>query len=428
MDPLQIICFFFLFIASAFFSWTELALMSIPEHKLESLIKRKKYWSSALRKIKENNDRLLITILIWNNLVNVYTAALATSIAIWIWIKMWIPQATVIWIATWIVTFFLLLFWEIIPKSFATKNATKISLFVAPIYKILMFVLYPFITFIEVIIRVFSSNKKLEKMTDEEIESFIDMWRKTWTLEKDEHEKIKNILEFWDILVEEIMVPRVKIEALSINTIIWEALEFYLSHTHSRIPLYSKTIDKIESFLTVRDILDVDKTKKLSELELAPVIRVPLNQPIDILLKTFQSKRKHLAIVIDEYGWVAWLVTLEDVMEEIFWEIRDETDKEFDEIILVWKDNFIVESDVLIENILEKFNLYLWDIWLDEREFWWETLSYIITHILERFPKKSEIVDFKIKNNQTKYWILELKIIDINDWKIGKVEVKRVKG
>ena len=427
MDLLQIIWFAFLFIGSAFFSGTELALMSIPEHKLQSLIKSRKFWSSSLKQIKENNDRLLITILIWNNLVNVYTAALATSIAIWIWIKMWIPQATIIWISTWIVTFLLLLFWEIIPKSFATKNATRISLFVAPIYKLLMFVLFPIITFIEVIIRVFSSNKKVEKMTDEEIESFIDMWRKSWSLEKGEHEKIKNILEFWDILVEEIMVPRVKIESLSIQSTVWEALEFYLSHTHSRIPLYNKTIDKIDSFLTIRDILEEDKTKKLKDLELSPVIRVPLNQPIDILLKTFQSTRKHLAIVIDEYGWVAWLVTLEDVLEEIFWEIRDETDKEVDDIKQVSDDNYLVESDILVEDILEKFNLYLEHIWLDEREFGWETLSYIITHILERFPKQWEIMNFMIKNNQTKYWHIELKIVDIDNWKIGKVEVKRLK-
>jgi putative hemolysin len=264
-------------------------------------------------------------------------------------------------------------------------------------------------------------------MTDEEIESFIDMWRKSWTLEKEEHEKIKNILEFWDILVEEIMVPRVKIECLSIQSTVWNALEFYLSHTHSRIPLYNKTIDKIDSFLTIRNILEEDKSKKLKDLDLSPVLRVPLNQPIDILLKTFQTSRKHLAIVIDEYGWVAGLVTLEDVLEEIFWEIRDETDKEVDEISQISKDNYEVESDILIEDILEKFNLNLGDIWLDEREFGWETLSYIITHVLERFPKQWEIINFKIKNNQTKCWLIELKIIDIDFWKIGKVEVKKIK-
>lgn len=425
MDPLQLVFFILLFIWSAFFSWSELALMSIPEHKLQSLVKSKKYWASSLKKIKKNNDRLLITILIWNNLVNVYTAALATTIAISIWISMWIPQATVIWIATWLITFLLLLFWEIIPKSLATKNATKIALYVAPVYNILMKILFPIIILIELIIRIFSSKAKIEKMTGEEIESFIDMWRKTWTLEKDEHEKIINILEFWDIIVEEIMVPRVKIECLSTEDTVWKALDFYMAHTHSRIPVYNQTIDKIDNFFTIRDIINEDRNKKLKDLKLSSVVRVPLNQPIDILLKTFQSTRKHLAIVIDEYGWVAWLVTLEDVLEEVFWEIRDETDKEVDEINFVSKDNYIAESDILIDDILDKYNLNLEDIWLDEREFSWETLSYIITHILERFPKQWEIIEFEIKNNQLLNWIIELKIVDINNWRIGKVEVKR---
>jgi Mg2+/Co2+ transporter CorB len=104
-------------------------------------VKQNKFGSKSLKKIKENNDRLLITILIWNNLVNVYTAALATTIAIWLAEVSWLPQATAIWMATWVVTFLLLLFWEILPKSFATKNAATISLLVAPFYKVLMIIL-----------------------------------------------------------------------------------------------------------------------------------------------------------------------------------------------------------------------------------------------------------------------------------------------
>ena len=127
--------------------------MSLPKHKIDSLIKQGKYWSKSLSKIKENNDRLLITILIWNNLVNVYTAALATSIAIALWEASGFEQATAVWIATWIVTFLLLLFGEIIPKSIATKNAEVVSLFVAPIYKFLMIILFPVIILMEIIIR-----------------------------------------------------------------------------------------------------------------------------------------------------------------------------------------------------------------------------------------------------------------------------------
>ncbi len=415
---------------SAFFSGTEIALMSLADHKTDSLLKQKKYWAKALKKIKENNDRLLITILIWNNLVNVYTAALATSIAISLWEASGLPQATAIWIATWVVTFLLLLFWEIIPKSFATKNADSISLFVAPIYKTLMFVLYPVISFIEVIIKVFSKDSKAPQMTEEEIESFIDMGRKSGTLEKDEHEKIKSILEFDETNVEEIMTPRVKIEALSSEKTVDEALAFYLAHTHSRIPIYTETIDKIDHFITSRDLLfairDWKLDQRLDQLELKPVLKVPLNQTIATLFQTFQKAHKVMAIVIDEYGWVSWLITMEDVIEEVFWEIRDETDKEVDEIMEIWINSLVVESDVLIEDVLEKLGLTLDDIWLHEKEFDGETLSYVITHKLERFPDPWEVLSFDLKNlEERKSNKVEFTIKHIKDHKIGKVEVKK---
>jgi len=428
MDPLLILLFVALFLLSAFFSGTELALMSMPQHKINSIIKQKKIWSKSLKQIKSNNDRLLITILIWNNLVNVYTAALATTIAISMWEASWLPQSTAIWIATWVVTFLLLLFWEIIPKSFATKNAVKISLIVAPIYKILMLILYPIIIFIEVIIKVFSWKSKVEQVTEEEIESFIDMWRKTWWLDDNEHKKIKSILEFDETLVEEIMTPRVKIEAISIDSTVKEAMDFYLTHTHSRIPVFTKTIDKINHFITARDLMPAFSSckfdTKIKELELREVLKVPLNQSIEILLEIFQKSHKIIAIVIDEYGWVSWLITMEDIIEEVFWEIRDETDKESEEIVEISKDNIVVKSYSLIEEVLNKIKLKLSDIWLDKKEFWWETLSYVITHILGWFPKKDQIITFDIKN---KNYTLSFKILEIENAKIGKVDIRKIK-
>ena len=427
MDTLTIVVFIVLFCLSAFFSGTELALMSLAEHKIDSLVKRKKYWASSLKLIRKNNDRLLITILIWNNLVNVYTAALATTIAMSIAISSNLPQATAIWISTWIITFLLLLFWEIIPKSFATKNAASISLFVAPIYKFLMFILYPVITFMEVIIRIFSRWTRVEKITDEEIESFIDMWRKTWTLEKDEHEKIKNILEFDEIFVEEIMTPRVNIEALSLQTTLKEALEFYLSHTHSRIPIYENDIDNIKFFITARDLIfhfkNTDLTKKLSQINLKKVIKVPINQKISTLFNMFQKTHKVMAIVIDEFGWVAWLVTLEDTIEEVFWEIRDETDKEEEEIQKISDNKFEVWANVLVDDLLEKFDLTLSDIWLDIKEFNSETVSYLITYKLEWFPIIWQEIIFDIEDVKEK---ISIKVLDIKHYKIGNLLVEKI--
>jgi len=428
MDPIQIILFIILFMLSAFFSGTEIALMSLAEHKLESLLKQNKFWSKSLKKIKENNDRLLITILIWNNLVNTYTAALATSLAIWIARNsgFWISESTMIWISTWIVTFLLLLFWEILPKSIATKNAASISLFVAPIYKVLMIILFPVIIILEFIIKLFSKNSKVEEITEEEIESFVDMWKKSWAIDHSEHEKIKNILDFSDTDVEEIMTPRVKIEALSDDTTVKDAFEYFISHTHSRIPVYTETIDKITHFMTIRDILNQDRDKKLKDLKLREVLKVPLNQPIDKLLKTFQNSRKLLAIVMDEYGWVAGLITLEDIIEEIFWEIRDETDKEVDEIIEVWNDSLIVESDVLFEEILEKLEIDYEDLWLSQDEYSGETLSYMITEKLQRFPNSWEKVIFELCNIQDKKCKkIEFKVLEVIDSKIWNIEVKK---
>ncbi len=433
MDPLLILLFLVLFLLSAFFSWTELALMSLPKHKIDSLIKQNKFGSKALKKIKENNDRLLITILIWNNLVNTFTAALATSISIQIarswWL--WLDESTAIGLSTWLVTFLLLLFWEIIPKSIATKNASSISLAVAPIYKFLMFILYPVISFMEILIKLFSGKKKVEQITEEEVESFIDMWKDSWWIDEHEHEKIKSILEFDETEVSEIMTPRVKIEAISDNITVNDAMEFYLSHTHSRIPVYHETIDKIDYFISSRDLIKEfhlwNLDKKIKDLKLKEVLKVPLNQSIAKLMETFQKAHKIMAIIIDEYGGVSGLITMEDIIEEVFWEIRDETDKEAEEFVKIWKDSIRVESDVLIENVLEKFKLELEDIGLDEKEFDWENLSYVITHKLERFPSTWEIISFDIKSEQEKeikQRVLSLKVLSIDNAKIGKVDIR----
>ncbi len=423
---MEFIIFIILFCLSWFFSWTEIALMSLPFHKVNALIKQNKIWSKSLSYIKSNNDKLLITILVWNNLVNVYAAALATEISIKVAKNSWIEQSLAIWISTWIITFFILLFWEIIPKSFATKNAVKVSLFVAPIYLVLMKIMYPIILVIEGITKLFTWWKGNVKITNEEIKSFIDLWREAWGLELWEYERLKNTLKFNKRTLEEIMVPRVKMEVLSTKDTIKNARDFYISHTHSRIPIYHKTIDKIIWILTIRDILEYGKDIKLWDIKFSRVLKAPINQPIDNLLETFQKTRKHIAIVMDEYGWVAWLITLEDIIEEVFWEIRDETDKEEEDIQKKWKNIYIIKSNVLIDDLLDIFSFELKDIWLDKKVFFWETIGYILTYKLERFPKNNEIISYNIswkKKLKSKKKLI-FKILSIKDWKIWDIEVR----
>jgi len=245
---------------------------------------------------------------------------------------------------------------------------------VSKIYRFLMFVLTPIVYLLEKIIQIFTGKTKEEAVSESEIEAFIDMWKNSGWLEEKQHEHLKNVLEFGEITSEEIMTPRVNIEALSDDTTVGEALDFYLTHTHSRIPVYSKTIDKITHILTIRDLVSQkNKSKKLSELNLVKPIKVSLNQPIDNLLEDFQKSHKVIAIVIDEYGWVAWLVTLEDIIEEIFWEIRDETDKETEEIINKGTNIYDIEASVMFEDVLQLFNIEFKDLGLAEKEFDGET-------------------------------------------------------
>lgn len=431
MSTSEIILFVVLFLLSGFFSWSEIALIGLPKHKIEWFIKNKKVWAKALRDVKEDTDNLLIMILIWNNLVNVYTAALATQIAMSLASSSWIPEAQAVWISTWIVTIFLLLFWEIIPKSIASKNSAAIALFVAPIYKFLITVFYPLVFLIKIIIRVFSGKKKTEKMTDEEIQSFIDMWRDHWWIDDDEHEKIKSIFEYYEISAEEIMTPRVKLEAIPDTFTVKEAVNYYLTHTHTRIPIYNKTIDKIDYFISARDLLreisNWNWDKKLTEIKLRKVLKVPLNQPISKLFDVFQKTNKIFAIIMDQYGWVAGLVSLEDIVEQVFGEIRDESDRETEEFIKL--ENWWIKTDslVLMQDLLDEFDLEFEDVWLDEKEFNWETVSYVITDILEWFPTVWQEISLKILNSDEKSETertLIIKAVEVEEAKIWKVEAR----
>ena len=187
MDLATILVFVVLFLLSAFFSGSETAFMSIPEHKIEAFIKQKRFWAKELKKIRSNKDKLLITLLIWNNLVNVFTASLATSIAINISSNLWAEQSTAIWISTWIVTLLLLLFWEIFPKTLAISYADKIALSVSKFYIFLQSLLYPFIFVVDFLMKKLQKRKVENSLTDEDVEAFIDMGRKSGVFEKWEY-------------------------------------------------------------------------------------------------------------------------------------------------------------------------------------------------------------------------------------------------
>lgn len=423
MDPASIIFFIILFLLSAFFSGSEIALMSLPEHKINSFVKQRKKWAKALKKIRENSDKLLISILIWNNLVNVLVASLATKISIDIASSSWMEQTLAIGISTWIITLLLLIFGEIFPKTIATKNAEKISLYVANFFLSLWKLLSPIVFLVERLMRTLQKWKRnlVETITDEEVEAFIEQGKKAGIFEKGEYEKIKNMLNFYEITAEEIMTPRVEVDALDYEITVDEAIDKMMNFSHSRILVYKENIDNIKWVVRLKQLLIAQKkwnwNTKIKDLNLNKVMKAPLTQPIHKILDAFKRSRQHISIIIDEYGGVAGIISLEDIVEEVFGDIKDETDNEIEEIRKDTNWWFIFHSHVRIEEVLEKFDLDFENLDINEEEFEWETLWYFIIGQLQRFPKKGEMLNFEIKEedaNIQKRLILNVLSLDKN--------------
>ncbi|MDD2486767.1 MAG: hemolysin family protein [Candidatus Gracilibacteria bacterium] len=428
MDPSSLFLFILLVALSAFFSGTEIALMSISQHKITSLIKEKKAGAKYLKKIKKNNDRLLITILIGNNLVNVGASALATVNAVQLVESLNLPGSYGIGIATGMVTIILLLFGEITPKSICSKYAEKTSLLVAGFYHFLMIILLPITYiiefFVKIISRLFNSNNISTKMSSEEFEAFIDMSKDNGAVEEEEHKKIKSILDLGDTVAESVMTPRVQMDAVSIDTTVDMLCEYLLIHSHSRIPIYDGTVDNIDFVITFKQAFKLKESgrgpKKLRDLTLDKIIKIPLTQPIDKVFEILQKSRKHIALVLDEHGGVEGIITLEDIIEEVFGDIKDETDKE--EIYMKSLENgsIIACGNTLIDDVIEELDINdLSEIGLDQ-EFAGENLSYIITSILERFPENDECIELSGKDKS-----LRICVKSILNGKIGQIILEK---
>lgn len=325
MDPLSLLLFVILIFLSMFFSASETAFTSVPMHKASVFLKEKKSWAKSLYKLKLKPERVLIAILIWNNIVNIFAASLATVIAMDIAAKVQFDQTLVVSIATAVVTILVLLFWEIFPKTLATRHAERISLSIAPIYTVLIKVLFPLIFVLERMMKGLTKKERKNLISESDLEAFIELSKKAGVFTDWEDQKIKKLLTLDELTAEEIMTPRIKIKSIDDQCSLDDAIEKLSGYHYSRIPVYHESIDTIDRIVTLKELLRLKKEHSwstlLSQLTLNPIIKVPRSQPIDSLLQKFQKTHKHIAVVLDEYGGVDGIVSLEDIIEEVFWEI-----------------------------------------------------------------------------------------------------------
>ena len=353
----NIIILIVLIALSGFFSGTEVALVSVSRIKARTLLKQNRRGSQSLYKLKEDPHRMIITILIGNNIVNVSAAALATMTA-----TEYFGSAG-IGIATGVITFLILVFGEITPKTFASTHAEKISLTVAKPIWFLSKIFYPLIIifdFITEAIRVlFRIKKGGSSITEEELKTMIEFSAEKKVIDMTEKELLKGVLEFDDITAAEVMRPKKKIFTINGNTRIKDSIKVIKKSKYSRIPIFSSSRNKITGIVHIRDILNnVGKRKRLKDISTEPVL-VSGSLTLNEVFKIFQLRQTHMAIVVDSKKSTIGLVTLEDLMEEIVGEIMDEKDLSPSTIIRIDKYTIVVHGETDIERINNFFNINL---------------------------------------------------------------------
>lgn len=437
MNSWIIIVFILLISFSAFSAGSEIAIMSIPRHIIESLIKKWNSSAKTLLWLKDKTDKFLITILVLNNLVNTVIAALATKIAIDLARVSWFEEWFAIAWTTILITILILLFGDILPKTMATRSALSIGLFVAPVYNFLISVFWPVVRIVEKVIQLFDSNNSshIRQVTHEEVEALVDIAKDQWSIEEDMARHIKKVIDFHDTTVQEIMTPRIRVETIKSSATVSETIAIMDSFSHTRIPVYNKSIDDIQWLVSYKEMVSYREKNMgdriLEDIPLKKAYKIPLTMPLDKLIEVFRKEHRQFAIVMDEYWGVAGIVTLEDIIEEIFWDFLDETDKEVTPIKNDG-DFYIVQSSVMMDDLLDTLNLSWLDIGLDETKYSGETVGYVITSELERFPEKNEKLVFALdsedrdESDQYQRKELHIEIAKRDDNTIHEVIVKVV--
>ena len=402
-DPLNLIILIFEVIAllsfiilSAFFSASETALFSLNKLQLKKIQKEEENnWRiKSIIKLLDDPQRTLISILIGNMFVNITASSLATYLAIKLIGNIGIG------IASGIMIFTILVFGEIVPKSLAVVNAENISKRVAKPIEIISIGLFPLIKVFKALIIVLyyffgkKSTREKKEITEEDLITLIDAGKDEGVIEEEENEMIRNIFEFGDTMVKEVMIPRVDMACISSDTKLGSILKMINKMGHSRIPVYEDTIDNIVGILYAKDLLGVYQKWYTSreKFDLKEIIReayfVPENKKIDELLDIFQKDRIQIAIAIDEYGGTAGLITMEDVVEEVVGEIIDEYDREIKLFEMIEDNTVITDAMISIEKINEILNIEI-----PENGF--ETLGGFIYDLLGRIPKKDEKIKYQ---------------------------------
>ena len=385
-DVTQLIILLILLGLSAFFSSAETALTTVNKIHIRSLAEDGNKRAKTVLKITDDSGKMLSAILIGNNIVNLSAASLTTSLA-------YSFGGSMVAIASGILTVLILLFGEITPKTMATIHAEKMALIYAPIISIFMKVMTPVIFIINglsigvlFLLRV-DPNAKNDLMTETELRTIVDVSHEDGVIESDEREMIYNVFDLGDAKAKDVMVPRVHVTFADVNSTYEELLDIFREDKFTRLPIFEDTTDNVVGTINMKDLLLYDNTK---EFHIRDILREAYftyeYKSISELLVEMRQASFNIAIVLDEYGETAGLITLEDILEEIVGEIHDEYDENEEDFVQeVTEREYIIEGSMNLDDLNDRL-----DLDLNSEEY--DSLGGFIIERLDRLPEAGDSI------------------------------------
>lgn len=389
-DAIQLLTLVLLLGLSAFFSSSETALTTVNKIRIRNLAEAGDKRAIILTKVTENQGKMLSAILIGNNIVNISASSLATTLAIEVW------GNKMVGVATGILTLLILVFGEITPKTLSTLSAESISLRCAKIIYVIMVVLTPIIFIVNqlslavlMLLRI-DPHKKREAITEDELRTIVEVSHEVGVIESEEKKMINNVFDFGDSLAKDIMVPRIDMTFVNVDATYDELIDIFREEKYTRIPVYEDTTDNVIGIINMKDLLLVDTNEAFS---IRSFLREPLytyeyKKTAELMIEMRQTFN-NIVIVLDEYGATAGLITLEDMLEEIVGEIRDEYDEDEEESLIQVKEReYLVEGSMKLDDLNDRLNLNL------ESEDY-DSLGGLVIGLLDHLPDEGEEVVYE---------------------------------
>lgn len=389
-QALQIFIILGLLALSAFFSSSETAMMAVNKIRIRNLADAGLSSAQTLMKVLDNQPKMLSAILIGNNIVNISASSLATIVVTRVFGDMYVG------VGTGILTLLVLIFGEITPKTSATLYSETMALrFAKPIYMIMQ-VLTPVIFIVDKlsqgVLRMLhvDPNKKQDAITEDELRTIVEVSHEEGVIESDEKKMIYNVFDFGDSVAKDIMVPRIDMTFFDVNATFSEVIEVFREVKYTRYPVYEETTDNVIGIINIKDLLLTENQKKfcIRDYLREPLYTYEFKKTAELMVE-LRKTQNNIAIVLDEYGATAGLITLEDMLEEIVGEIRDEYDEDEEDLIRrIGPREYVVEAAMKLDDLNDQLGLDL------ESEDY-DSIGGFIIGLLDHLPEEGEEVTHK---------------------------------